>query len=1008
MRKSKQVLAIELYDIQQDANEMIKNLKQLGDYLQDQTPPYDVEEIKPTISYLLDTEEIMSTQSLNQQFELLRIFIFAYYLTSPAQPIDFEQQSVIHRLYHLISIVVTPMEEKNKDLLILLLTKANEINFFSIQKDNTSISELFLSLIDIDVPQVVFSLRDLINSTNRIPIQVLQYIVDNIGKSAILESMIKSISLLKQNEIMQGIRSVANGEEVINAVGVLSEMLEVTPLHLFNTIRSDLTSENDKVRQATVKLISKTLLHQQINAETEPFCQSVLNRGKDRLPEIRECVVDFAFKIIQNFKEMKESGFRGDTLFDEIWKSTNSWITDPSNDVRILTLKGISKLKPKDIKIEMNLVATRLKDKCGDVRSRALKILYKLYDQSVDEYRWLEESILSLYPTIKDISLYGFELISQKRSLIDIMSGLKDRKSLLMILKDTNTFRMNLPSYKNEEARAKLSQFIDIKELDKIMKSVPKQFLDKALEIKNRKRIFKSIKEKLDGDSARLIMGLYQPNPIDTSEVLGYKDESIVSELAEIYYDEFEVEIPNMSKRMSKIDLIVLSKMKDVDFGNSLAGILESISKKAKTTKKSRKIALKAFSILFKNPHSDLLKDIKFGKDELIEEIKFFTRIKSPRLIPQKLIKAIDKEYASFTPLTIKWPLRLSSLFESSKCIGFHLHVLDAFPAEAFSSYIGNAHRCHEHNTPEVFRMFSSIIQHIEPDVRSRAIGSLSTHLKESTTPIQFLSLFALSATDPVKQNIHDAQAFLSQHIKMRRNILKVAKIGDNTQINPNYALPYLIHLLSYHKDYENDSPDFPTFRLYLRFFLECLCSGIKDFESILEIVWHMKFADDYDPDITPRMVNLCAIAGSIVREIGGGCEWDLSHKASEIKLPSRYFKPCDDTERIREDLLKFNLDSLKSPSSKQKVLNAGMSPLRSIKIKKTSKDTMKETEKSKKPDKKGKRTSKVEPEKRSAPASPKKPVVQTKTIKKSAPSTPKRLSKNRSNSPTLTSLKRK
>ena len=277
-----------------------------------------------------------------------------------------------------------------------------------------------------------------------------------------------------------------------------------------------------------------------------------------------------------------------------------------------------------------------------------------------------------------------------------------------------------------------------------------------------------------------------------------------------------------------------------------------------------------------------------------------------------------------------------------------HLKLKDKFQAQSFASYLSNASRCAKANTPEVFLEFSNLMQAFEPDVRNQCIKALNKALQDNNTPIQYLAYFALSATDPVKDNVNTAERFLKENIGFRRELIKqitkakMASPESLSAINPASALPYLIYILSHHSEFSQDDKNLSSFAIYLRFFMKPLCAGITNFDEIQEILIQMKYAEDKDDEYTPNMVKLCQVAVTIIMEIGGGRVWEPPSQPVKIYLPSRYFSPCTDQDRIRRDIIQSTMDIIKSPAKPKKILNAGMSPARPSRIKRTGKQARK------------------------------------------------------------------
>jgi hypothetical protein len=236
-------------------------------------------------------------------------------------------------------------------------------------------------------------------------------------------------------------------------------------------------------------------------------------------------------------------------------------------------------------------------------------------------------------------------------------------------------------------------------------------------------------------------------------------------------------------------------------------------------------------------------------------------------------------------------------------------------------------------------------MQNPDPEVRSKAVKALASALAVNTTPVQFLALFALSATDPVEANVTASRKALEFAVSYRRQIL--AQIAQfHPAIAPESAIPYLVNILSHHENFEEDKPDLPTFHQYLRFFLVPLCAETTDFDRILNIFMNLSMLEDVeggdDGEYTKNMAQLCDIGSAIVKEIGGGRNWSLITEGVGFEYSTRYFKAPESNRRLKE-LLRSGDKKGKSPKLKGKILRAGMSPV--IKSPKRKKKAVEEDE---------------------------------------------------------------
>lgn len=936
MDASTNILNIERYDSYLETPTLIKNVTELANYLKEPKKSLSIDMIRPIMTFFLETEEIMETSNPEYQLQLARCFLYSFRITIPEIPIERSREKLMYRLFHLLNYVFSKLKDEEKfddnDERVKLLKIANQMDFYVLAKDNSLIKEIFDVLIDIDLQDAISNIAKMINDCDRLPQQILYSICDKINENKNISKVLVKLQKTKQIEFVQGIKSYVKDVNAILLYEKVADMIDISPIDLFNLVEFDICNDDDEIRTESIKLATKALLKTDFSTTLYPQYSSLISRNVDRSPNIRVMVIDFVFSILKKcedyYSSLSESSdieiLQCKKLKKEIWTCISNRIVDQQNEIRIAIMKNLLKIPTEIIEIDTELLSKRLSDKSHEVRVKCLKLILNIYEKDPENLEWLMETVISLYPAIKDISLYGFSFLMANHSLVDIAQQLNDRKPLISILKDTNEIRNHLPHYKDPISKAILSKYIDPKVLKKIMKEVPKTFFNNALDQKQRPRIFKMMKKRTSTDEAYLIMGLYQPNPLDTSSLLKCTDLSIVKEIAKVFPEDFEIEIPQMIKRGSLTDITVLSCMKNVDIDDEtrkeiLSKLVSIINKKDKNCS----AALKAFAFLYKNEFNSILQEISFKKKDFKDEVKFFARIGDPKIVPEKLHNRIKSSINEMDENTVRSTLRLVSLSKDEETVKIHLSLLEKYPKIIFKSFLTIADEIAEFNTPEVFRTIAYVMQHPECEVRTDAIASLTQAMKNPKTPIQFLALFALSATDPFEKNQAEAKKQLNQAIHTRRKIQKKTKT-NNPQIAPETSLPFLIHLLSHHKDFDDDLPDLPTFDTYLRFYLTPLCADTSDFGKILEIFFHMRFLDDIDIEYTDKMVKLCDLASSIVKDIGGGRNWNLNVQETQFEYSSRYFQQPNDQERI--NAFKQNRSFyIKSPTKNSKILRGGM-----------------------------------------------------------------------------------
>jgi hypothetical protein len=59
------------------------------------------------------------------------------------------------------------------------------------------------------------------------------------------------------------------------------------------------------------------------------------------------------------------------------------------------------------------MISIRLRDQSPEVRALCLRLMFKLYDSEPDGLDWLIEALISLYPSLPEIALYGFSCVME-------------------------------------------------------------------------------------------------------------------------------------------------------------------------------------------------------------------------------------------------------------------------------------------------------------------------------------------------------------------------------------------------------------------------------------------------------------------------------------------------------------------------------------------------------------------------------------------------------------------
>eukprot|EP00117_Sycon_ciliatum_P041432 scpid16866/ scgid30305/ Sister chromatid cohesion protein PDS5 homolog B; Androgen-induced proliferation inhibitor len=124
----------------------------------------------------------------------------------------------------------------------------------------------------------------------------------------------------------------------------------------------------------------------------------------------------------------------------------------------------------------------------------------------------------------------------------------------------------------------------------------------------------------------------------------------------------------------------------------------------------------------------------------------------------------------------------------------------------------------------DMFLDLSLMVQDSCLQVRTSFTNKLQKWLSRMVLPVSYLSMLALAAPDPVKDQKNRMRHNLNQSIASRRDLVKTnTSLADKVEvILPEYAVPFLIHLLAHHPDLQEQTQDcLAQLKDYLWFFLE-------------------------------------------------------------------------------------------------------------------------------------------------------------------------------------------
>jgi hypothetical protein len=349
MAGARAALALERFDPYLETAQLTANARSLADFLSDPPRALTVPAIQPTLTFILDTEELMETHSAPLQYELSRAFVFAFahaVRCGNDLPIDSDKTGLFFRLFHLLTQFWGGLKNadacENAEERAALLTTADEIGLFCLAKDPSLYGEIFETLIEIPLPAAVSNLVKMVNEAGRLPTQILYAVCDHIERNPRVADLLRALDRAKQLEFVQGIRSYLSGDAAIRLLGVAADILEIDVATVFGYIEGDLGNEDDVTRAAALELAVALLLKAPLETgDFSAYILTVLGRHADRLPRLRVIAVNFGFAILGALGARTKQ-----RVEHELWEAVKQRIVEPVTEVRLAVMQNLVKLDP--------------------------------------------------------------------------------------------------------------------------------------------------------------------------------------------------------------------------------------------------------------------------------------------------------------------------------------------------------------------------------------------------------------------------------------------------------------------------------------------------------------------------------------------------------------------------------------------------------------------------------------------------------------------------------------
>jgi len=150
-----------------------------------------------------------------------------------------------------------------------------------------------------------------------------------------------------------------------------------------------------------------------------------------------------------------------------------------------------------------------------------------------------------------------------------------------------------------------------------------------------------------------------------------------------------------------------------------------------------------------------------------------------------------------------------------------------------------------------------------------------------------FCTLFALCALDPDKANQAAARGWLNGVVSRWR---AAAEHFKDPRLMPEVQLPWLIHLLAHHADFEQqyeEEPSLPTAQRCLDFYLgAALSGGASEFDLLRTVGNMVKRGVDRAATESHAVHTIADVSREILALRGKGCKWSRRPVPHNLKLP--------------------------------------------------------------------------------------------------------------------------
>ncbi|XP_004347597.2 hypothetical protein CAOG_04846 [Capsaspora owczarzaki ATCC 30864] len=190
------------------------------------------------------------------------------------------------------------------------------------------------------------------------------------------------------------------------------------------------------------------------------------------------------------------------------------------------------------------------------------------------------------------------------------------------------------------------------------------------------------------------------------------------------------------------------------------------------------------------------------------------------------------------------------------------------------------------------FQNLALTIEAVNRQVRHAFITCLDKYLtKVDRMRTSYMSILALAACNPDKDQLMLAKACLERQVARRRAIIQINKAYEKVLL-PEAVLAHLIHLLAHHPDFKSDVDELKAMQKCIVFFVNGLsASGGENFDYLLDVVGAIKqHRDAQTPNNSVPLHTVCDVASLAITDVAQHSNWRLKKGSAAISLPAELF----------------------------------------------------------------------------------------------------------------------